>query len=171
VARPSLLTPETHRTIVAALQAGTYLDTAASVAGINRDTLREWLKRGAREARRREAGKKAARAEDRYVAFSAAVKKALAMFELAAISGIRNAGQNQWQALAWLLERRMPHRYGRQDRPPVEDDLELREDEAALDHHDLRELLADGNVRSAVDAVAKRLEGDAGRDGGPPQRR
>ena len=46
--RPTKLTPEVQTTIVNALAAGVYLETAASAAGINRATLNRWLKEGNR---------------------------------------------------------------------------------------------------------------------------
>jgi hypothetical protein len=47
--RPSLLTPECHRAIVAAIRAGAYDWVAAQANGIDPDTFRSWIRRGDRE--------------------------------------------------------------------------------------------------------------------------
>ena len=102
--RPTKLTPEVQTTIVNALAAGVYLETAASAAGVSRDTLNEWLRNGARCKAGVQKG------------FSDAVKKALAASELRHAATISLASQSQWQAAAWILERRWPQRWGRVER-------------------------------------------------------
>ena len=47
--RPTLLTPERHRAIVAAIRAGSYDWIAAEANGIDRDTFRSWMRRGDKE--------------------------------------------------------------------------------------------------------------------------
>ena len=47
--RPSLLTPETHRSIVAAIRAGAYDWVAAQANGIDKNTFMAWMRRGERE--------------------------------------------------------------------------------------------------------------------------
>ena len=105
--RPTKLTPEVQTTIVNALAAGTYLETAAKAAGINQDTLHSWLVNGAR-------CKSGIQKE-----FSEAIKKALASAEIRFGATIALASQYQWQAAAWMLERRYPDRWGRIDRHEV----------------------------------------------------
>jgi len=102
--RPTKLTLEVQKAIVDALAAGTYLETAAAAAGIERHTLLAWLKKGAVSA----SGKQKE--------FSTAVKKALANAEIRFGATIAVASQAQWQAAAWLLERRYPDRWGRIER-------------------------------------------------------
>ena len=46
--RPSKLTPELARRICDLVRAGNYLETAAAAAGIGHDTIRDWLRKGAR---------------------------------------------------------------------------------------------------------------------------
>ena len=96
--RPTKLTPEVQQTIVNALAAGVYLETAAFAAGITRETLNEWLRNGAKFQTGVQKG------------FSDAVKKALASSELRHAATISVASQSQWQAAAWILERRWPQR-------------------------------------------------------------
>ena len=47
--RPSLLTPETHKAIVAAIRAGAYDWIAAQANGVDRQTFLNWMRRGERE--------------------------------------------------------------------------------------------------------------------------
>lgn len=47
--RPSLLTPERHKAIVAAIRAGAYNWVAAEANGIDRETFRLWMRRGENE--------------------------------------------------------------------------------------------------------------------------
>ena len=102
--RPTKLTPEVQTTIVNALASGVYLETAASVAGISRDTLNAWLKNGAQC--------KSGVQKD----FSDAIKKALATAETRLVDTVNLASQQQWQAAMTLLERRWPQRWGRVER-------------------------------------------------------
>lgn len=132
MARPSKLTPDVQADIVAAIRAGNYMETAASFAGINKDTLFAWLKRGKRDK------------SGPYRDFSDAVSRALAEAETSALASIEQAASGgtvvakttvitetvtksgttthktvttetyqppQWQAAAWRLERRFPDRW------------------------------------------------------------
>ena len=47
--RPSLLTPERHKAIVAAIRAGAYDWVAAQANGVDRNTFMAWMRRGERE--------------------------------------------------------------------------------------------------------------------------
>lgn len=51
MARPSLLTPERHKSIVAAIRAGSYDWVAAQANGVNPATLILWMRRGEREGK------------------------------------------------------------------------------------------------------------------------
>ena len=70
------------------------------MAGVNRDTLREWVRQGVRHP----AGK--------YGSFAHDVEQAMAHSEVMDVLGIRKAGEREWTARAWLLERRYPDRWG-----------------------------------------------------------
>lgn len=119
--RPTKLTPEVQHRIVQAIQAGNYMETAAAYAGINKTTLYDWLRRGAREKERLERNSRARmrKAEAPYVEFSNAVEKALAEAEMRDVMLIGKAASEQWQAAAWRLERKFPQRWGR--RVAIED--------------------------------------------------
>jgi len=90
--------------IVAIIRDGNYANVAAACVGICEDTFYEWIARGEREP------------GSKYSEFSEAVKRAAAEAEAESVSIIETAGRDQWQARAWLLERKSPHKWGRQDR-------------------------------------------------------
>lgn len=92
--RPCLLTPEVQHTICSAIASGGYIATAAAVAGISERTLYGWMRRGADET------------EGQFVDFLHAIKKALAVAEFRYVQVIGKASETQWQAAAWMLERR-----------------------------------------------------------------
>lgn len=125
--RPTKLTPEIAQRIEQAVAAGNYLETAAAFAGISKQTLYKWLRKGAR----------AKSGEHR--AFVDAVEKALAQAEVRDVANIARAASGydvvrtkerittdgkvermtetgrefSWQASAWRLERKYPDRWGR----------------------------------------------------------
>lgn len=104
VGRPTKLTPELQEKILTAIRAGNYVETAAAHCGINKVTLYDWMKRGAAE----ESGI--------YREFSNAIEKAWADAEVRDVALLAKAAQENWQAIAWRLERRHPDRWARRER-------------------------------------------------------
>lgn len=100
--KPTLCVPEGYEPLLGLLRMGMYVQQACNMVGIAKDTIYDWLKRGA-------AG------EEPYAAFASAYEKAAAQAEMVALSDIR-AGKNNWQARAWFLERRFRDRWGRNDK-------------------------------------------------------
>jgi hypothetical protein len=98
--RPTSLTPSVARAIVESLRAGVYVQTAATIAGVSKQSFYEWCKRG-------KAG------EQPYADFLDACEKAIAHSESNAVKSIRAAGKKNWQALCWWLERRHRQRWAR----------------------------------------------------------
>lgn len=113
--RPTKLNPSVQDKIVSAIRVGNYIETAAAYAGISKNTLYDWLKRGEREKQRVEKNPrfKIRKSEKIYVDFSDAVEKALAEAEIRDVMRIEKAAGEQWQAAAWRLERKFPDRWGR----------------------------------------------------------
>jgi hypothetical protein len=117
--RPSKLTQEVHTRIVAAIQRGSYVETAAQLAGINKVTYYDWLKRGqAVQAMLDEAHEDEQPDISTHDAncanFSNAVFRAMAEAEVRDVTAIDNAAQQgTWQAAAWKLERKHHSRWGR----------------------------------------------------------
>ncbi len=98
------LDEERAETIVLYLRTGAFIETAASAAGISKQTLYSWLRAG----RKKGADKKLRK-------FWRDTREAMAMSEVQAINQIAQAAQDgQWQAAAWHLERKYPDRWGRQ---------------------------------------------------------
>ena len=112
--RPTALTPKIRDVILAYLKAGNYLETAAAAAGITKQTLHAWLRRGRAESARLDNPKaKANAAEALYLDFLLAAEEAMATAEAQDLAMIGAAATTQWQAAAWRLERKYPGKWGR----------------------------------------------------------
>lgn len=98
--RPDKLTKEIHETIVGLVRAGNYLDDAAAIAGVTDNTIRNWLHRGEIETR------------GKYRDFFDDTKKARATANAVDLAIVAK-GERGWEARAWRLERRNPHKFGR----------------------------------------------------------
>lgn len=110
VGRPSLFTEEVRTKILTALRGGNYRSVAAQYAGVSHSTLRNWLLLA-----------KDPHAPPEYVEFLQDVEKAEADAEVADIALIRRSAQDgNWNAAAWVRERKNPERWGRKDRSQVE---------------------------------------------------
>ena len=99
--RPTKWNPERQEEICGYLREGLPLETCAKLAGICRSTLLLWKSRGKE-------------GEAPYSDFLSAVNQATADAERVLLADIRRASRerNQWQAAAWILERRHPAQYG-----------------------------------------------------------
>lgn len=115
--RPSKISNEIKHKIITAIRAGNYIETASAYAGISKNTLYDWLRRGEREKQRAEKNPryKIRKSEQPFVDFSDAVEKALAEAEVRDVAIIAKASEEQWQAAAWRLERKFPDRWGRRN--------------------------------------------------------
>lgn len=106
MARPQKLTPETHAKIIAFIKTGVTNETAANAAGISETTFYRWMQEGAdsdddNDPRRQ---------------FRESVMRARAERESYLAGLIVRAAPDDWKAAAWLLERGLPDRWGRQTR-------------------------------------------------------
>jgi transposase-like protein len=95
------LTEELATRIALLVRRGAYRETACAAAGVSPRTLRQWLRRAG------EGGPHSAR----YRKFADALDKAEAEAEMVTAAAILRAGQGDWRALAWILERRGPQRW------------------------------------------------------------
>lgn len=86
--------------------------------GVPVKTLYQWLKRGAKElARMVEAGvEEPAPAEALYVSLLAAHRQTNALTQARALHTINEAARSNWQAAAWLMERRWPAAWSARER-------------------------------------------------------
>ena len=105
--KPYKLTPEVTAKISRALRLGAFLETAAGYAGLDRDTLKEWIKLG-----------RGPEARQVHREFVEEIDAAMADAEVAMLQRVSDA--EEWQASAWRLERRYPDRWGRIDRLKAE---------------------------------------------------
>jgi transposase len=105
MARPTKLTTEVEEKILKAIRSGNYAEPAALYAGVHRATYFRWMERGD------PAG--TAPTDRRYRAFRARVEQAKAEAEVRDVTMIAKAGERDWRARAWSLERRHPERWAR----------------------------------------------------------
>lgn len=119
--QPTKLTPDVQVKIVQALKAGNTMDTAATYAGIHRDTFRSWLKRATKEKARVADNPKARILKDEapYVALYDAIEQAMAEAEVFHVTNIANAAKTDWKASAWILERRFGEKWQRKDQQTI----------------------------------------------------
>lgn len=79
--------------ILSALRSGNYIEQAAAVAGINQDTIRDWVRIGQRApTRAHKEHRRLTQHEQRCVAFSVALARAIAESEVYDATRIREAG-------------------------------------------------------------------------------
>ena len=107
----SKITEEIIGCISEAFGAGHYREVACKLAGIDRWTLLNWLKRGDRE--------RSGVYRDLYLAVEKAEAKAEA--EVFHLKNIETASVKNWFASAWFLERKHPERWGKREAPPADD--------------------------------------------------
>lgn len=97
------ITEEKIAQIVQLVQAGVTFQGAAGYAGVPQQTFYRWMLNGRRYP-------------DEFpleAKLIADLDEALGSFEATALMGIRRAAENNWQAWAWLLERKFPDRYSK----------------------------------------------------------
>lgn len=146
-----MLTPETMADIVRMLEVGAYLTHAAAAVGIDRRTVYRWLEQGAAD--------RAARRDTIEVQFADAVARSRAKGCVAMVEVINRAGDRDWRAAAWMLERTEPGLFGQRveidssraqghgEAPPpaTERDVAAAATAAALEQ-DAIDLLTDGEL-------------------------
>lgn len=115
--------------ILESLRAGAYLSDAAESAGVGYSTVKEWIARGEEFTPDGNADKtpdeQLADLPDRerlYASFAAACARARAQARVSAVAQIRKAGQEDWRAAAWFLERTRPRDFARVTRGVIASD-------------------------------------------------
>jgi transposase len=109
------LTKELTEEIGNLLLDGNYIETACAVVGLGKKQFYQFLRIGkdAEERLERIEGLRLTPEEKKCVEFRNVVRSAIAEAEARDLRTIRLAGQRDWKALAWRLERRNPKRWGR----------------------------------------------------------
>lgn len=109
--RPTTLTPQITKMICDALELGSYLESAAAYAGVHKTTLHKWLFKGRKVKK------------GLYADFVSQVDMAIEKSEVRKIQRINKAAETgDWRADAWMLERKLPKRWGRKETVRLEDD-------------------------------------------------
>lgn len=129
--RLTKLTPENIRKILDALRTGAPRKFACRSAGVSDRTFTLWMRHG-----------RAKRSKE-HVAFFSAVQKAEADGVCQNLKKIQTAGRKNWQALAWMLERRFQEDFG-------------------VDRRELKELR--GQVKELMEAIRRLTGGESAPD-------
>lgn len=108
------LDDEIQGLLVAGVRKGLPKTHYCALAGIHTETFNNWMRGAVDERARVEQGGRKHKKGQRFIEFSAAIKRARAEWvedQMDIIKGEANDGQ--WTAAAWLLERRLPGEFGR----------------------------------------------------------
>lgn len=101
--RKTDIDPDVQSKLVEAIELGSTYELAAQYAGVSYRTLRNWITRAENDE------------EECFVHFLHALKEAEGKGAFSLLRKINTAaGDGNWQAAAWILERRYPESYGRQ---------------------------------------------------------
>lgn len=101
--RPTLLNETRQAALLKAIEQGMPLKQAAAIAGMSYDTLNHWQNRGANES-----------APEQYRQFCQLLRHSQAVAMQVHLTSICDSAKRDWRAAAWMLERRFPEDFGRQ---------------------------------------------------------
>lgn len=149
MAKPKI-TPGTTAIICQALRLGATYASAAEVAGIAESTFYNWIRRG---TELKEGDKKVTRNNRLYLEFLEEIKRVEAEAEMSMLSRINQSGNNDWKALAWILERRHPNRWANTQRIEVQVERRV-EDELNQMFDMLRASLPTDTYTDVVNTIA-----------------
>lgn len=115
-AKPKLLDEDTQERILAVLKSGGYVETAAAVAGVAKQTFYNAIERGHPDGALADPDakepKRVLRKDDQpFREFREKVEQAQAEGETLNLGLIQRAAAKDWKAAAWILERTRPQRY------------------------------------------------------------
>lgn len=121
------LTPDQIRSIceriVGLIEAGNFVETAITAAGgISTREAKKWLARGRDLVDSRSEPENDNEAVCLW--FAQQVDKSIASFEASAVNKILRAGDDDWKPIAWLLERKMPKKWGQKINVSVKEELD-----------------------------------------------
>ena len=111
----SKITPEITKKIAGYIKSGNYPEVAASLAGIDRSTFYRWIKKGNNAK------------SGLHKIFCDSIKEAEDYAEAAAVERVRKAGDENWTALAWWLERKHPKKWSRKQQIDLEHSGEIKQ--------------------------------------------
>ena len=128
--------------VLGAIRAGNYIHTACMAAGIDEKTFRTWIRKGKL-------------GEEPFASFWADVRQAVAQAEVTRLRLVEAASLVNWQAAAWMLERRSHKRWGRR----IDQKQEVQVKEIRLPHN--IDLLEPSEARIYLRALAKMADDPA----------
>jgi len=105
--RPTKFTDDAKSKILMALRAGNFIEVSAAFAGVSKETYYDWVGQGMAQ----ESGP--------FREFSDSCAEAIAYAEVKSLQRIDKAGEKDWKAEAWRLERRFLNRWGRSEAKTV----------------------------------------------------
>ena len=111
--RPTKLTPRLRDEMASYMLEGNYLEVAAAMCNVSKQSVYQWLKAGHRAKELQEKDKPLSDEDRAYMLFLDAIKRAEADAETSALRQLNAQSKGAWQILAWRLERRHPDRWGR----------------------------------------------------------
>ena len=139
------LNDNTVKKLVTCIRKGLTVEKTAELSGISESTLNSWKQSAIRAEAQLSANLPLTGKDHKFLSFLVAIKRAEAEFEEDAVQRIREAGRGgaiirttvttrrngdvvedtqisrpEWQALAFLLERKYPDRYGRRERRDID---------------------------------------------------
>lgn len=153
--QPSKLTEETKTALLNAIKAGLTYDLACGAAGISFQTFRNWQLRGEKEK------------TGQYFEFLEDLKEAEGQGSQRLITLInRSANEGQWQAGAWILERRYPEHFSRratQEKTQAPEKPEIKEEASEKDKFlaELKWVRERASHENNLELVLKTLEQEA----------
>lgn len=103
--RPDKLTEARHDYIMELYRKGATNSMAADMSGVCEKTIYRWVEQGKADE---EVG-----LDSKFVKFLHGYKKERGSYDFQALDSIKLASETQWQAAAWLLERRRSKDFGR----------------------------------------------------------
>jgi hypothetical protein len=153
--RPTKLTPELHTRFIEALRSCEYVELACAIVGVDKRTVYEWIKLGAKGE------------SPEHVAFRHAVKEARAQAAAQQLAHIaKAAGAGEWTAAAWRLERSFPHLFGRNVGSLKLENEKLRQEIELLKAKREQEQQGQGDKQQPITVVvqgySKKPEGEGG---------
>lgn len=109
--RPSKLTDETVKKLMEAIIDGNTYEAACNYAGISYSVFADWVRKGEEYTKMLEGGQKGIRWE--FINFLKELNRAKAEAEVNLVKKIKEAGDKDWRANAFLLERRNPEQWAK----------------------------------------------------------
>lgn len=130
--RPSKLTDELCQAICKNISEGNTLTYSVQKEGLSYQSHLNWMEKG--EKSKTKSGK--------FFEYFEAIKKAQEEGKNSLVTGIREHGKKNWQAMAWLLERMYPSEFGRRENVKMEHSGTV-EQKVKIDKEWLRKVLED----------------------------